>query len=170
METNDPVHGSAREAAWRGRLSEEQARQVESRLAAHPEERRVWEEEVALTRLLTRLPDAAAPTNLTARILQSIDERAPASQDLADHSVLGWLRKLGWVPRLVGVAMLVAAVSLGFHQHRLASERTELARSVAEVSELTSSMPSIEVLQDFTAIRNLESAAVPDEELLALLQ
>jgi len=41
---------------------------------------------------------------------------------------------------------------------------------VAEVSDLAIAAPSVEVLQDFTAIRNLDSAAVPDEELLALLQ
>jgi len=78
----------------------------------------------------------------------------------------------GWVggPRLAGVGVLVVAGIFGHHQYQAASQRAELARSVAEVSDLAIAAPSVEVLQDFTAIRNLDSAAVPDEELLALLQ
>ncbi len=125
---------------------------------------------MALTRLLTRLPDAAAPSNLTARVMDAIDKRGPETATDVGGSVAVWLRKLGWVPRLAGAAVLVAAAYLGHHQYRIASDRAELARSVAEVSELATAVPSVEVLQDFTAIRNLEGTAVPDEELLALLQ
>jgi hypothetical protein len=67
------------------------------------------------------------------------------------------------------VAVLVMVGYLGHHQYQL-SKRGQLARNVAEVSELATAVPSVTVLQDFTAIRNLESIAVPDEELLALLQ
>jgi len=82
---------------------------------------------------------------------------------------LGWLRTLGWVPRLAGVALLGMAGYLGHHQYR-AAQRAELARNVVEISELATAVPSAEVLRDFTAIRNLEGGAVPDEELLALLE
>lgn len=166
MEKNDPANGFSREAVWRGALTPEQRTQLESRLAAHPEENGVWEEEVALTRLLSRLPDAAAPSNLTARVLDEIDERAPESPN---GFGLGWLRKVGWVPRLAGVAVLVMAGYIGHHQYQV-SKIAKLARDVAEVTVLATVGPSVDVLLDFTAIRNLDSAAVPDEELLALLQ
>jgi len=166
METNDSVNGVPQEAAWRGDPASEQARHLESWMAAHPAERALWEEEMALTRLLTRLPDAAPPSNLTARVLDAIDERPPA----ATHGFgLGWLWKLGWAPRLAGVALLMMAGYLGHHQYQL-SKRGEFARNVSEISELATAVPSVAVLQDFTVIRNLESVAVPDEELLALLQ
>lgn len=170
MAKNDPVNGLSREAAWQGALTPDQVQQLEAWMAAHPEERGVWEEEVALTRLLTRLPDAAPPSNLTARVLAEIDLEGARVERSGGLSWLGWLRKLGWVPRLAGVAVLVMAGYLGHHQYQISSERAELARSVATVSELAAVVPPVEVLQDFTAIRNLESAAVPDEELLALLQ
>lgn len=169
MHKDDPINGLSREAAWRGGLTPEQAQQLESWLAAHPDERGQWEEEVALTRLLARLPAATAPSNLTARVLDEIDRCAPEPQSAVGSSVLGWLRKVGWVPRLAGVAVLVMAGYLGHHQYQ-SSQRAELARNVADVSELASVVPSVEVLMDFASIRNLESAAVPDNELLALLQ
>jgi hypothetical protein len=170
METNDRQPEQWREAAWRGSLTPEQVRQLESRWAAHPDERRVWEEEVALTRLLTRLPEAAAPSNLKARILSAIEAECAQAPGGGRAAVWDWLRAWGWVPRLAGVAMVVVAGWAGHQQYRVARERAELARSVAEVSEWATAVPSVEVLQDFTAIRNLEGAAVPDEELLALLQ
>lgn len=170
MAKNDPINGISREAAWRGPLTPDQARQLEAWMEAHPEETGVWEEEVALTRLLTRLPDASPPSNLTARVLAEIDREGSQVERSGGLSGLVWLRKLGWVPRLTGVAVLVMAGYLGHHQYRISTDRAELARSVAEVSELAAVVPSVDVLQDFTAIRNLESAAVPDVELLALLQ
>ncbi|MCU0772085.1 MAG: hypothetical protein MUE94_10010 [Verrucomicrobia bacterium] len=170
METDDPINGLPREAAWRGPLTPEQARQLESRWAAHPDECRAWEEEVALTRLLARLPDAAAPSNLTARVLSAIDARTPEPEVGVSGLALGWLRTRGWLPRLAGVAVLVVAGYVGHHQYQTHSQEAALVRSVVEVSELATAVPSVEVLQDFTAIRNLGSAAVPDEELLALLQ
>jgi len=170
MEKHDPVNRVSREAVWRGQLTSQQQKELESWLGAHPEERGGWEEEVALTRLLSRLPEAAAPSNLTARVLDAIDRGGPQREGILGGSWLGWWRRLGWVPRLAGVGVLVVAGIFGHHQYQAASQRAELARSVAEVSDLAIAAPSVEVLQDFTAIRNLDSAAVPDEELLALLQ
>jgi len=164
------VSGPSRDAIWRGGLTPEQSGRLKSWLDAHPEERATWEEEVALTRLLTRLPESQAPSNMMARVLQAIDAPAPVSKCVPNAFGLGWLKRVGWVPRLAGVAVLVVAASIGHHQYRVAQQRADLARGVVEVSELATVVPSVEALQDFTAIRNLEVAAVPDEELLALLQ
>lgn len=169
MAKEDPVRKIDRETAWRGTLGPDQARQLKSWLAAHPDQREVWEEEVALTRLLSQLPDAAAPSNLTARVLAEVDREATRPGQAAGVTWLGWLRKLGWLPRLSGVAVLVVAAFIGHHQYQLA-QRNEMARRVAEVTDLVAAVPSVEVLQDFTAIRNLEYTAVADDELLDLFE
>jgi len=169
MQTDDPENGLTREATWQGALTPAQAKRLESRLAAHPAERGAWEEEVALTRLLTRLPDAAAPSNLTARIMAAIDRDADRPRHVFGGVWLGWLKRLGWVPRLAGVAVLVMAGYLGHHQYQV-SQRAELARSVASVTDLAGVVPSVDALMHLDVIRNLDSAGAPDEELLALYQ
>ena len=169
MKDSDPVSGLSREAAWRGDLTPEQARQLQSRQAANPAEQGAWEEEVALTRLLASLPDAAVPSNLTARVLNAVDRDAGQPQYDLVGSWLGWLRRLGWVPRLSGVAVLVMAGYLGLHQYQ-SVERAELARNVASVTELAGTVPSVEVLMNMDVIRNLDGVVEPDEELLALYQ
>jgi len=174
MQKHDSVNEPSRETLWRGALTPGQRKDLNTWLAAHPEERDAWVEEVALTRVLTRLPDSDAPSNLTARVLDQIDREAMQPRDTLVGSWMGWLRKMGWVPRLAGVAVLVMAGYLGHHQYQRSKhaqlQRAELARNVAEVTQLADSVPSLEALQDFTAIRSLESAALPDEKLLALLQ
>lgn len=169
MDSNQPVQRMDREATWRAALTAEQRRELESWLAAHPEERGDWEEEQALTRLLTGLPEAPAPSNLTARILAEVDREATHAAPAAGGTRLGWLRRRGWVPRLAGVAVLVVAGVLGHHQYQT-HQRAQTARSVVEVTELAAGVPPVEVLQDFTVIRNLEHTAMPDEQLLALLK
>ena len=169
MEKKDRVQGIEREMVWTSDLTPDQRRRLEQWLETHPDERSVWEDEVALTRVLAQLPDAAPPSNLTARVLAEIDRDATTAPGPADTTWLGWLRKLGWVPRLAGVALLVVVGAVGHHQYQ-DSKRNEMARNVAEVTEMASVVPSVEVLQDFTAIRNLEYRAVPDEDLLALLE
>jgi anti-sigma factor RsiW len=167
MRNEEPNGQDLRETSWRRELTPDEGAQLSRWLAAHPEEASVWEEERALTRLLTRLPDAAAPSNLTARVLDAVDrsEAAPATSS----SWLDWLSGLGWTPRLAGVALLVVAGFVGHHQFQT-SRRAELAREVSEVSDLAQTVPSVEALADFQVVRNLSSTPGPDDELLAMLQ
>lgn len=167
MRHEAPNERDLRDIAWRRDLTPDEAGQLARWLAAHPDEASAWEEERALTRLLTRLPDAAAPSNLTARVLAAVD-RAEAKPERAS-SWLGWLGSLGWTPRLAGVALLVVAGYLGHHQFQTA-QRAALARNVAEVSELAQAVPSVEALLDLKYIRNLSPTPGPDEDLLAMLQ
>jgi len=170
MQNDNPVRPVAPEILWRGTLTPDQRQQLEVWLSQHPGERDLWQEQAALTRLLARLPEGQAPSNLTARVMSAIDLPVQQTEPVVAGGILGWLRKMGWVPRLAGVAVLVMVGYVGHHQYQLTTRRAEMARNVAEVTELATTMPSLEALQDFDAIRNLESAAAPDTELLALLQ
>jgi anti-sigma factor RsiW len=157
-----------REVAWRRELTPEEAGQLARWLADHRDEASLWEEEQALTRLLTRLPEEGAPSNFTARVLAAVD-RAEAEPERVS-SWLSWLGSLGWTPRLAGVALLVVAgYYFGHHQFQNA-QRAALARNVAEVSGLAQAVPSVEALLDLKYIRNLSPTPGPDEDLLAMLQ
>lgn len=169
MAHKDPVSRPTREAPWRGTLTQDQRKQIESWLTIHPGERATWEEEEALTQLLHRLPDAPAPSNLTSRVLNAIDQNTDQPQHALGGSWLGWLRRLGWVPRLAGVAVLVMVGYLGHHQYQ-STQRAELARNVAHVTELAGTVPSVDALIHMDVIRNLDNVGLPDEELLALYQ
>ena len=58
---------------------------------------------------------------------------------------------------------------LGHHQYQL-SQRAELARNLASMTELAGAVPSVEALMHMDVIRNLDNAGAPDVELLALYQ
>ena len=169
MEHHDPANDTLREALWRRSLTPGQERELKSWLAAHPDQGAEWQEEQALTRILARLPEEPVPSNFTARVLDAIDRVEPEPVRSLGISILGWFKSMGWVPRLAGVAVLVVAGWVGHHQYQSA-QRAAFARDVAAMSELASAVPSVEVWQDFDTIRNLESGAVADQELLALLQ
>ena len=167
MSSEKPDGQHLREASWRRELSPAEASQLAGWLETHPDEASSWEEELALTRLLTRLPEPPAPSNLTTRVLDAVD-RAEAAP-VESSSWLGWLGSLGWKPRLAGVALLVVAGYVGHHQFQ-SVQRAEMARNVSEVSELAQVVPSVEALVDFHVVRNLSPAPAPDNELLAALQ
>jgi hypothetical protein len=65
--------------------------------------------------------------------------------------------------------VLVVAGFLGHHQYQ-SSQRAELARSVASVTDLAGAVPSADALMHLDVIRNLDNAGAPDAELLALYQ
>jgi len=59
------------ERAWRRALSPDEKARLRQHLAAHPQARRQWECEVALTNALNRLPPAPVSSNFTALVLQA---------------------------------------------------------------------------------------------------
>ncbi len=70
---NDGSFSRLRETSWRRKLTETEAAELRTRLAADPAARADWEVESALNAALDRLPAAPVPTNFTARVMQAVD-------------------------------------------------------------------------------------------------
>ena len=117
-----------------------------------------------LRELLSRLPDAAMPSNFTARVLQAVEmeESRPAHK---------WNFSWNWHALLPRVAVTTAAVlfaGLTFHHHEVYNQRAALAKNVAFVAD-AQPLPSVDALKNFDAIQRMSQPRA-DEELLALLQ
>ena len=117
-----------------------------------------------LDALLRALPDKPVATNFTARVLQEAERANAIRPARADTFFL----KFRWLPRLA-VASLALASCVLTYEVRTEAHRTQFARSVAAVTQV-SSLPSPEALKDFEAIRRLSQTPPADRELLALLQ
>jgi len=163
---DDLVCQRMREIAWRRKLTAAEQGGLQAWLAAHPEAREDWENEAALSELLTRLPDVTVPSNFTARVLQEVERDAVAgARKRTPRWVWTW-RVL--VPRAAVIALVAGAGLFAYQRHALA-QRVELARSVATIADVRS-LPSPQFLEDFDVIRRLLPTPPPDKELLALLQ
>lgn len=156
-----------KDAAWRRPLARDEEAALQNFLAAHPAEREAWAEEMALSRLLDRLPAPAVSSNFTARLLQAA-QAAPARSDWRD-----WFAPSEWLPE--GLAARVAMCSLlfcagagSFHEYQ-AIHRAHMARELAGVSRVAQ-LPPIEWLKDFDTINGISHVKVADDELLAALK
>lgn len=161
--TNDPVYNRLLETSWRRKLTPGEQAELNACLKAHPEWKADWEAEAALNAQLSKLKEPELSSNFTARVLQQIAR--PEPQQTRARS-----RWTYWMLRLLAPAAAVAVVVLTLqHQHAEAEYRRQLARSVPVVSEVAS-LPNVEILKNFEAIRELNSAPGPDEQLISLLQ
>src|SRR6185295_18846010 len=100
---NDPVYQRLREIAWRRKLTAAEQAELRAWLATHPEATAECEIDFALDDALAPLPDAPAPSNFTARVLQGIEREAMQSAPRPKNWAWVW-RVL--VPR-AAVAMVV---------------------------------------------------------------
>jgi len=140
-----PVSGAER-AAWRGQ----------------PE----LELEARLTEALAQLPDAAVPSNFTARVMASID-----LEETRSARARGW--RWNWhvlLPRMAVTTAIVLFTGLGFQQYQVSHRRTELARTVSLVASATVPVPSAEVLENLDVIQRMGQTSHADTELLTDLQ
>jgi hypothetical protein len=120
--------------------------------------------EARLSQALARLPDAAVPSNFTARVLQAVELEE-------SRRARRWSSGWNWrvlLPRVAVTAALVLFAGLTLHHYELNSRRTALARSVALVAGLQP-LPSVDALKNFDAILRMSQPRA-DEELLALMQ
>ena len=164
---NDSIYNHLRELSWRRTLTSTEEAELRTWLATHPEAQADWHSEAGLNAGLARMPDAPVSSNFTARVMQAIEREAVAELRRPRGNWLAWLW-LRWLPKAALAAVVVGAGLLSFHQVQT-SHRKKLAESVAAVSAV-SSLPSPEILKDFDAIRALNPAPAPDEQLLAVLQ
>ncbi len=167
---NDPVYQELRELNWRRGLTESEAARLRELLAVHPEAREDWELEASLSRALTQLP-AAPPvaSNFTAQVLRAV-EREASARDRADAKSVGAWRSLwSWLPRAAVTGMAVGLGIFAYDRH-LTNSRAEVARDVAELSELVSAT-NPDLMKDFESIRRLGDAQPKaDTELLFLMK
>jgi anti-sigma factor RsiW len=163
---NDPLYHRLLESSWRGNLSEAQQAELLAWLAAHPEAQADWQAEAALNESLAGLPDAPLSNNFTARVLQAVErERAAGARSKTRP---WWNVRLPWFLRISSAALVLMA-ALFVHRHYQIVERRNLAESLALVANI-SSLPSPKSLEDFDAIRAMNSSPPADEKLLSLLQ
>jgi anti-sigma factor RsiW len=154
------------DAVRRGRLSSDEEEQLQGFLAANPEQRALWEEEINLNQLLRQMPDVSLSSNFTARVVQ----RARGEREVRSRGPWGFWQRLvlgHWMPKAATVAALVGVGLLTYHQQQ-ATARKEMARTLAS---LTLPANSVELLENFDAIQRL--AQVPhedDRDLIAALQ
>jgi anti-sigma factor RsiW len=161
--TNDPFYIRFLETSWRRKLTAAEEAELAAWLETHPECKADWDAEAALNQQLGRLQEPDLSNNFTARVLQQIDR--PEKQPGRARS-----RWTLWILRLLPPAAAAALVLLTFHHQQVeAEQRKKLLESVVMVSDVKS-LPSAEILKNFDAIRELNSAPGPDEKLISLLQ
>jgi hypothetical protein len=120
--------------------------------------------DVRLDQALARLPDAAVPSNFTARVMQAVELEESRR---ADRWSLSW-NWHAWLPRIAVTAAVVFFAGLGLRQHEITAQRTALARNLVMVAG-SQTLPSVDALKNFDAIQRMSQPRA-DEELLALLQ
>jgi len=156
----EPIQNPLRELVWRRKLSDAERAELRASLETQAD----LELESRLTEELARLPDAAVPSNFTARVLQAVErEELQAARKRGWH----WWNWQMLLPRAAVAAVMVMA-GLTIQHHELNVHRAQLAQSVAQVAS-AQPLPSIEALKNFNAIQRM-SQPHADEELLALLQ
>ncbi len=164
---NDPQYHRLKELSWKRPLSPEEEKSLRDVLQSHPEYRPDWENEFALTHLLSHLSATPLSSNFNAQVLAGIERETRGREALRrrrSHSVAP-----KWLPRWSVAVLTVVLALFSVQQHR-SSTRTEMARSVARVSSVAS-LSEIGWLKDFDAIRGL--TAVPgtdDDKLLNILE
>lgn len=127
-------------------------------LEAIPQARTDWEEDMALSRLLKRLPDAPLASNFSARVMRAIDAETRPIHRLESGGA-GWFR--GWVPRFAAGAFVLLIGLGGWHQYQQL-QREKYAESVAAISEVAAIL-SVDVLKDSDAIQSFAAAPLPAE-------
>jgi hypothetical protein len=165
--SNDPMYQRLRELSWRRQLTGPEEAELRAWLSAHPEAQADWEAEAGLNVSLSRLPEAPVPGNFTARVLQAVEREAAAELRGREGKWLIWPWRR-WLPRAAFAVVILGAGFVSYQQVDAANRR-KLADSVAMVSAV-SSLSSPDILNDFDAIRALNSTPPPDEELLFVFQ
>lgn len=144
------------ESLWRRKPSEAER----AALRAQPD----LELEARLTEALAKVPDAPAPSNFTARVLNAIDlEEARKVRS-------GW--QWNWrslLPRVAVAAVILLFAGIGLQRYEARSHRTELVKSVASVA-VAQPPPSVDALENLDAILRMSQSNHADGELLAALQ
>ena len=164
---NESEYNALIEQSWRRPLTADEEVRVDAWLTTHPQQQADWELDVTVNDLLTRLPNAPLASNFTSQVMRAVehDLAAQARQMNLLDRVKRWLRNPA--PRLAWALGLVAVGWLGIHQHQTNMRSDiDMAKGLSVMASVASlSNPSM--LEDFEAIRRLNTSE--DEELYAVL-
>ena len=169
---NDAAFNQLLDTALRRKLTAEEEAQVQACLARDPQAKAVWEEEMALSQLLNRLPDAPLASNFTAQVLQAV-ERAPRRRPDAPK-FFRWFGLSRPAQRVAAACLAVSLAALGYGQYqsarreRMALALHKLAPHFDSPSQAVALTPD-ELWNDFDAINRLPQTET-DEDLLAVLK
>jgi negative regulator of sigma E activity len=145
------------EPLWRRKLTAAER----AALCPQPE----LEREARLTEALAKIPDAAVPSNFTARVLDAIEveeKQAVRSQSWA----LNWRRL--W-PRVAVAAAVLIFAGVGIQRYDTQSRHAALAKTLALVARAPS-LPNVDALDNLDAIQRMSQSSHADGQLLADLQ
>ena len=152
---NNP--SNLRESLWRRQPTNAER----AELRVRPE----LELEARLTEALVKIPDAAVPSNFTARVLDAIELEA-AREARARNWTLNW-RAL-W-PRVAVAAAILIFSGVSIQRYEIHSQRAKLVKNIAMVAA-SQPPPSVDVLENLDAIQRMSQSGHADGELLAALQ
>ena len=163
---NDSAYHRLREEHWRRKLTDAEETELRAYLTARPEAREDWEGDADLNLLLEQLPQAPlVASNFTSLVLQAVERDAATGARVAGKSI--WIFVQRWLPR-AAVASVVLGVGVVMYERHELKARAEMARNVAEITEIVSAS-NPELLKDFEPIRRLsDPEPKADVELLAL--
>src|SRR4051794_6951692 len=116
---NESDYNQAKEKSWVEPLSAEEAAELRQYLGEHPEMQQGWNEELALTTNLNRLPNVPVSTNFTSRVMQAVERAEAEEQRKKSGSRAFWRR--AWIPKLAFAAAALCVGTLSFHEYQLAS-------------------------------------------------
>jgi hypothetical protein len=167
MNEQDPSQW--RQLAWRRKLTEAEAAELQQFLAAHPEAREESQDEADLNDLLERLPEApAVSSNFTSLVLQAIERDAAARERQRSKEGSFWHGLWSWLPKAAVACLVVGFTFVGYHQYE-AHNRAALARDAMELSSAVSSNPDlVKDVEPIILLNDADSKA--DTELLALMK
>ncbi|MBM3876935.1 MAG: hypothetical protein FJ386_09490 [Verrucomicrobia bacterium] len=144
------------DAARRRPLNAGDEARLRAHFLLHPGAQAAWEEHLALSRMLGRLPDAPLSRHFTERVLERVAPEQRSGAPIFNwEACLAWLRGTQWA-RAGSMAALAAAVIVMSQRHYDQSSRFELAAALQAVSSVAK-LPSVDMLKDFDVINSLGS-------------
>jgi anti-sigma factor RsiW len=168
---NELEYKRLREIGWRRKLTAQEEISLQAYLLTHPEAQADWDDDLALTHALDRLPNAPLSSNFTSQVMLALDLEI-AAEERQHGGTRGWRWWLHqFLPKAALGVLTVSLGALGFtqYQRHLWEERAQQTIAVTRVAGF---LPEAEMWQDFEAIRRLNTSApaTSDDELLAALK
>lgn len=163
---NESSYNQLKQKSWVEPLSAEETAELKQYLGGNPPGQQDWDDDVALTSALNRLPNAPVSSNFTARVMQAVQrEEAQAARKSTSWRAF-W--RYGWIPKFAIAVAMFCLGTLSFHEYQLASQ-AKFARQVREVAE-AAPIPQINWLKDFDTINQIGKVQVADNDLLMAKQ